>query len=248
MFTIFELSKRCERMNKKILKSTMISCVCLLAFVLFSCEYYKSGSDQLTSQLSITLNQFFESEVPLHSYQRSITSLNEDGAELVESFCISDASISYYKNNGDHEYYIQGKTLYRKTNSTDEKIKTVFDESSLSAPDVSGAISFIKSILKDDFIERRSTEVFSRDPIPYQSITIEFKVADINRENLAKKSYENIYLVARYDMDNKIESVSIDFCEEDEIVSYSFSDEECTIDYPSDLSSYIDSEYEFTIE
>lgn len=97
MFTIFELSKRCERMNKKILKSTMISCVCLLAFVLFSCEYYKSGSDQLTSQLSITLNQFFESEVPLHSYQRSITSLNEDGAELVESFCISDASISYYK-------------------------------------------------------------------------------------------------------------------------------------------------------
>ena len=219
-----------------------------MTLVLFSCEYYESGSDQLTFQLSAALNQFFKSEAPLRSYQRNRILLNEDGAELVEFFCMSNASISYYKSNGDQEYYVKDKILYRKTNSTDEKIKTLFDESSLFSTGTSEIITLIKSILKDDFIERRSTEIFSKESVPYQTMTIEFKVTDINNADLVKDPHENICLVARYDMDNKIENVSIDFCSEKEVVSYNFGDVECTIDYPEDLYSYIDSEYEFTIE
>ena len=79
-------------------------------------------------------------------------------------------------------------------------------------------------------------------------MTIEFKVTDMNNADRGKNPYESINLVARYDMDNKIENVSIDFCNEKEVVSYNFGDVACTIDYPEDLYSYIDSEYEFTIE
>lgn len=235
-------------MNRTRRKSMIISCVFLMTLVLSSCEYYEPGSDQLISQLFVALNQFFEGETSQDSYQMSRVLLNEDGAELAESFCVSNASISYYKNNGDQEYYVKEKILYRKTNSTDEKVKTLFDESSLLSTEINEVITFIKSILKDDFIERKETEIFSKESVPYQTMTIEFKVTDINNADLVKNPYESINLVARYDMDNKIENVSIDFCNEKEVVSYNFGDVACTIDYPEDLYSYIDSEYEFTIE
>lgn len=232
-------------------KEKLISCLLIFLLLFTSCEYYTDASADDVEKLYYILNDYLSSEAPYQLYQKSQIDLNEGSIFSEKVYCFIKGKFYYCAINSNREYYILDNVLYRKINDLDQKEKRnyIYDTTIIEKENKKN-ISNVKYILSNkEFIKSIQTENFPMESTPYQLLNIEFDTKKIYEERIISGSVQNsINIRVKYDIDAKIENISLEFRNQEHILEYVWGNTQCTINFPSDLFSYTYTEDFFQLE